>query len=82
MNYLLGAIAELWTNFYNKVIRDASSTVKGAVIGVLVVVTLLLLAIAMKSQGKGDGSMINNWTAFWLGIFSLGLLVLYCFLVS
>ena len=80
MNYLLGAFKELWTNFYNSVIRDASSTVRGAIILGLFVAICLLVALAMK--GRDKDKFINNWTAFWFAMFFLGLLVVYVILIN
>jgi len=80
MRFLLGAFAELWTNFYNKVIRDASSTLKGGIIISLFVICLLCFAFAMK--GKNKGEFINNWVAFWIGIVFLLLLVIYVALIN
>ena len=80
MNFLLGAFSELWTNFYNKVIRDASSTLKGGIIISLFVLCLLCFAFAMK--GKNKENFINNWVAFWFGIAFLLLLVIYVALLK
>ena len=59
MNYLLGAFKELWINFYNSVIRDASSTVRGAIILGLFVAICLLVALAMK--GREKDKFINEY---------------------
>ena len=81
MSFLLGAFAELWTNFYNKVIRDASSTLKGGIIISLFVICFLCFAFAMKG-GKNKGDLINNWVPFWIGIVVLLLLVTYVALIN
>lgn len=79
MKFQLGALKELWTNFYNSVIRDASSSLRGGIILGLFVITALLIAFAMK--GKEKGKFINNWTAFWFAMFFLALLITYVFLI-
>lgn len=70
----------LWNNFYSSVVRNVSNEVKGAIIGVLVFITLLGILGAFK--GGKEGKPIKNWFLFWVAVISLILLIAYIILLS
>ena len=70
----------LWNNFYTSVVRNVSNEVKGAIIGVLVFITLLSILGAFK--GGKEGKPIKNWFLFWVAVISVVLLIVYIILLN
>lgn len=70
----------LWNNFYNSVVRNVSNGVKGAIIGTLVMLTLLSLIGALK--GGKEGKPVKNWFLFWVGIMCVVILIVYIILLN
>lgn len=70
----------MWNNFYNAIVRNVKPVVKGTIIVILLMLTLICLIQAFK---KGDEKKpIKNWFAFWCCIICLALLITYVILLS
>lgn len=69
----------MWNNFYNWAIRDASPTVKGAIMLVLFILGVVCLVYSIK-KGK-DGKPIGNWFLFWMSILFVALGIGYTLLI-
>lgn len=70
----------MWNNFYNSIIRNASSFTRGAIVTIMVILVAVFLIEAFK---KGDEKKpIKNWFAFWCAIIILTLLIIYTILCS
>ncbi|MDY5676807.1 MAG: hypothetical protein SPK63_03345 [Eubacteriales bacterium] len=75
MNLLLGALQNLWNNFYNTCVRNVDNKVRYSV-GIALIVAALLTFVAC-SKGKNKGMLINNWFLFWISMIFLIAGVLY-----
>ena len=63
MNLLLGALQNLWNNFYNTCIRNIDVKLRYS-IGVAIILASMILFV-ICSKGKNKGMLINNWFLFW-----------------
>lgn len=81
MQFLCGGLFEaMWNNFYNSLVRNVDPLLKGAIITIGVVISLVCIMSAIK---KGDEKKpIKNWFAFWVGIFVLILMIIYTILCN
>ena len=81
MQFLGGGLLEaMFNNFYNSLVRNVSPTTKGAIITIGIVISLVCIMMAIK---KGDEKKpIKNWFAFWTGVFTLILMIIYTILCS
>lgn len=81
IKFLGGGLFEaMWNNFYNSLVRNVDPALRGAIIAIGVVISLVCIMFSIK---KGDEKKpIKNWFAFWTGIFILILMIIYTILCN
>lgn len=77
MRYLLilDFFDTVWSNFYNKYVRDVSDFNKSLILLGLLLASCMSMVFAIRTKNKEE--VMNSWTMFWLSIVFFVLAVLY-----
>lgn len=75
---IAGIFQNIWNKFYNTCVRNVSDTVRGSIVVVVFLLSVISLVYAMKGGEKGK--LVNNWFFFWVAVILVVLNIVYSLL--